>query len=962
MNDIKQMAILFASTILDNESLKGEITNEIVKEVVDRVSAMNIIPGDEFNKEELIEILFSQFRMARGSMTEITNNIEPWLNNEKANINFDLWKRYILYMKKKDPLFPINDLDDFTDKILDKCVNPKQNGSWDRRGMVVGHVQSGKTSNYVGLINKAVDAGYKIIIVMAGTISSLRRQTQERIDAGFVGISSSAYLLNNKENRLIGVGESEVSTQIYPFTSSFYQKADEGDFSVKIANNSNIPIGKNPVVFVIKKNKTILENLIDWLSKDPNIRFIEGQPKLFDVPALIIDDEADSASVNTAKSINEAKTINKLIRTLLNIFNQNTFIGYTATPYANLFIPQEFDDKLKSIVREKEYLVGKDLFPKDFILNINTPPNYFGAAKVFGLVNPVTGESNEPLNVFRPILDNHISPFCINTGIKDKDDNYILKAPTNKDVLPDHIPLSLENAIKSFILTCAIRRLRGQENKHNSMLIHVTLYVKWIDRVALLVNEKLEIFKNNIASNDSVFLEELKYIYENDYLPTTESTLLNLNYTDSSIKIHTWDSVKTELRKSVSKIEVRSVHGTRSTSQLEYHKIEEIDYNLDTKKVGVSVIAVGGSRLARGITLEGLSVSYYLRTTKMYDSLMQMGRWFGYRPGYVDLCRLYTTDLIFEWFNHITMATEEMRADFNDIARRPGQKPEDYKLKVRNHPGLLTITSLAKLNFSEIIEISFSGKNRQTYQLTKSETVIKNNYNAFNSLFMSLGYPKEIKYNKGNDKMPKYLIYRNCNTEIISDFLDKFQTDTPSIKNANLSDYIKSQKEINSWNVVLVSNTESRVFINSSGATDFKKGEREKNENVIPYTLKWKEGEISLGCNVRNQLSISYDSKYYFISKNQIDDISDRQIDLKKQKITSNDEIKNERKSEKNGLLLIYALDQRATPNAIFNIPIIGYSIHFPEIKNEKKVSYIATLNEDLDNDVMVDDDNLENE
>lgn len=955
------MAVLFASTILDNERLKGEITNDIVKNVVERVSAMNIIPGDEFNKEELIEILFSQFRMARGSIAEISDNIEPWLNNEKSNINFELWPRYRDYMKKKDPFFPVIDLDEFTSKILDKCVNPKTEGAWDRRGMVVGHVQSGKTSNYVGLINKAVDSGYKIIIVMAGTISSLRRQTQERIDAGFVGISSSAYLLNNKENRLIGVGERKVTTQIYPFTSSYYQKADEGDFSVKIANNSNIPIGKNPVVFVIKKNKTILENLIDWLSKDPNVRFIEGQPKLFDVPALIIDDESDSASVNTAKSINEAKTINRLIRTLLNVFNQNTFIGYTATPYANLFIPQEFDDKLKSIVRNKEYLVGKDLFPKDFILNINTPPNYFGAAKVFGFENPITGESHEPLNVFRPILDNHISPFFINTGIKDIDDKFVLKAPTNKDVLPDDIPLSLEIAIKSFILTCAIRRLRGQENKHNSMLVHVTLYVKWIDRIAKLVNEKLEIFKNNIESNDSVFLADLKYIYENDYLPTTGDILLNLDYTDSSIKTHSWDSVKQELRKSTSKIEVRSVHGTRSTSKLEYHKIEEIDYNLDTKKTGLSVIAVGGSRLARGITLEGLSVSYYLRTTKMYDSLMQMGRWFGYRPGYIDLCRLFSTEEIFRWFNHITMATEEMRADFNDLARA-NLKPEDYKLKVQNHDGLLTITSLAKMNFSEIIEISFSGKNRQTYQLTKSETIIKNNYSAFNSLFHSLGYPKEIKYNNGNDEIPKYLIYRKCNTEIISDFLDQFETDTPSIRNANLSEYVKNQKEIKIWNVVLVSNTEHRVFINNSGITDFQKGDREKNEDLNTYKLKWRDAEISLGCNVRNQSPHTYEDKYYFISKNQIDDITDRQIDLEVQEIRKNDDIKAQREKEKCGLLLIYALDQRATPNADFKVPIIGYSIHFPKIKNEKKISYTATLNEDLNNDVMVDDDTPENE
>lgn len=308
-----------------------EVTNERILEAIEKVEALNIIEGETFDKQELFEILHADFSVGNGEVTVISDDIEPWLNEEKSNINFELWNRYKMYMSEKDPSFPINDLDDFTDKILDKCVNPKKEGAWDRRGMVVGHVQSGKTSNYVGLINKATDAGYKVIIVIAGTISSLRRQTQERIDAGFIGRNSSAFI-RESENQRIGVGKYKIKTDIYSLTSSYYNKNDEGDFSQSVANRLNIPIGKSPIVFVVKKNKNILENLIDWLSKNENIRTIDGSPKLFDVPALIIDDEADAASVNTSRDINEAKTINRLIRTLLNIFNQNTFIGYTATP------------------------------------------------------------------------------------------------------------------------------------------------------------------------------------------------------------------------------------------------------------------------------------------------------------------------------------------------------------------------------------------------------------------------------------------------------------------------------------------------------------------------------------------------------------------------------------------------------------------------------------------------------
>lgn len=400
MSDINNSARLIAHTLLSHAKQNEEITDEIILNIIDRVEATMASVGQAIDKRELFEILVADFSIGKGSITEMNGDITPWLYSRKDDINWELWHRYKSYMHEKDPSFPINDLDDFTDKILDKCYNPKESGSWDRRGMVVGHVQSGKTSNYVGLINKATDAGYKVIIVIAGTISSLRRQTQERIDEGYIGKSSSAYINNYGENKIIGVGKYKVDTDIYSLTSSFYRTGDEGDFNQGIANRLNIPIGKNPVVFVIKKNKSILENLIDWFSKDSNIRVVNGQPKLFDVPALIIDDEADAASVNATKDINDIKAINKLIRTLLNVFDQNTFVGYTATPYANLFIPQDFNDELTTVVKGKTYFIGEDLFPKDFIINIIAPKNYIGAAKIFGLENPITGESHEPLNVF----------------------------------------------------------------------------------------------------------------------------------------------------------------------------------------------------------------------------------------------------------------------------------------------------------------------------------------------------------------------------------------------------------------------------------------------------------------------------------------------------------------------------------------------------------------------------------
>lgn len=943
MNDLFNTARLFGHSLLDHEKKKGLITDEIIKSVVQKVKAIDIVPGEKLDTDLLFDVLSAECGILKGSLTElIGDDVKPWLNDERANINFELWKRYWLFKKEDDPSFPVNDLDDDTDRILDKCVNPKETKSFDRRGMVVGHVQSGKTSNYVGLINKATDAGYKVIIIIAGTISSLRRQTQDRIDTGYVGRSSSDFL-EKKQNNIVGVGKYKVNAEIYPLTSSYYVKGDEGDFDQK----ARIPMGRNPVVFVIKKNKGILEKLIDWFSKDDNIRVVDRTPKLFDVPALIIDDEADSASVNASRDINDIKTINRLIRTLLNIFNQNTFIGYTATPYANLFISQDYNKDAFTEVKNKIYKIGEDLFPRDFIINIKAPSNYIGAAKVFGYENANPEITKEPLDIFRGI-DDYDPPF-FRTINRD-----------NKEDLPRYLPKSLEQAIKSFILTCAIRRVRGHENKHNSMLVHVALLVKWIDRVAYLVNEKTKEYKNAIQSEDGALLRELKELYESDFLPTTRNVLDNLDYTDIRIKEHNWQEIKNELKNAVLKIDVRSVHGTRSTTNLEYHNIEEIDYNRHEN--GLSVIAVGGSRLSRGITLEGLSVSYYIRTTRMYDSLMQMGRWFGYRPGYVDLCRLYTTIQIFEWFNHITMATEEMRNDFDEMTATR-QRPKDFRLKVRNHHGLLTITSLNKLAFSEDIKISFSGENPQTYCFLKTKTAIENNFNALKKLILKIGYPS-IENRKLLNGRIRHLLYKNVEIDSVCEFIDSFQIEQPSINNSTLSNYIKTQcknNTISEWCICIVGNTDENVFIDYAGNTPPK--ERVPKDALMQYKLEYNNEVITMGCSVRNEQKRNRNSEKYLISKNQIDQTGDRQVDLSIQSKDYKD-IKKQRANEKKGLLLIYALDERGTFfQEKYALPIIGYSIHFPKIDNEEKVSYKVTKNYlDFDEEVMVDDDNPEAE
>jgi hypothetical protein len=300
----------------------------------------------DVDKDELVAQLEADFGIYTKEATMLVEeDVLPWLDDRKSSIDWQLWTRYRMFIKDKDASFPVDSLDDITHKILDKCVNPKAEGRWDRRGMVVGNVQSGKTANYVGLINKATDAGYKLIIVIAGIHNTLRKQTQARVDEGYIGRSSSEFLQSGK-NKRIGVGKYECSTEIYPFTSA----AQNGDFKRQVATTlRNVPIGgKSPTVLVIKKNKSILENLILWLNEFAVD--INGERRILNVPLLVIDDEADNASVNSGTEL-DVKAINRLIRVLLNLFNQNTFIGYTATPYANLFIPSTWSETLTADVK-----------------------------------------------------------------------------------------------------------------------------------------------------------------------------------------------------------------------------------------------------------------------------------------------------------------------------------------------------------------------------------------------------------------------------------------------------------------------------------------------------------------------------------------------------------------------------------------------------------------------------------
>ena len=720
--------------------------------------------------------------IGRELVLEDRKNHQPWLPNSKGAISWRFWNRYkdFLLEDMDWSTTVVDRLDQLTDRILGLLEDPKREGAWDCRGMVVGQVQSGKTANYAGLVGKAADSGYRVIVVLTGMLNSLRSQTQYRLDEGFLGFNTHRATAYNQSNQRIGVGLRH-SLGDEPVAHSLTGSAEDGDFNRTIANQIGvIPGGNDPVIVVVKKNKRILENLRQWLS----LRAQDaggGLQKISGIPLLVIDDEADNASVNT-KPIPvddngiplpdyDVTAINGMIRQLLDTFQKSAYVGYTATPFANIFIDPS-DDTASH---------GEGLFPRSFIVSLPTPSNYVGPERVFGLDrDPEAGilTAQDGLPIIRPVID---SEPWLPSGHKNGHQVHGL-------------PNSLQKAIRAYILTCAARRARGQKNAHNSMLIHVTRFTSVQRQVADAVQTELHSLVNRLRYGDGTFtpplLQQLMDEWEKDFEPTTE-VILERNFGDSEIFALTWEQIKIHLVDAASAITIKVINGTVA---------DVLDYRINPD--GVSIIAIGGDKLSRGLTLEGLSVSYFLRSSRMYDTLMQMGRWFGYRPGYIDLCRLYTTDDLIAWYRHIALASAELKREFEHMAAIGGT-PRDYGLRVRTHPNGLQITGASKLRTGTEMKVSFSGTIAETVVLFSNPTILKTNAEAAESFVLRC----EASAKRENDR--SRAIWSHVPSDEVIRFLQDYRTHPEALKvnSDSMARFIgkkNADHALTEWEVVLL--------------------------------------------------------------------------------------------------------------------------------------------------------------
>jgi hypothetical protein len=782
MHNYYENARNMAVDILRKESTRS---TELVRATAEKAAQATLIfaPGETIDLEALVTELLHLFSVTVQDATVLEdhdpNLHTPWLPDRRGSIQWRFWTRYMTYLEREFGMPPtvVNSLHELTDMILERLEEPARDGPWDRRGMVVGSVQSGKTANYLGLINKAVDAHYKLVIVLAGIHSNLRAQTQLRVDEGVLGFDTQKTRKLENQSQWVGVGNLPGDKLvIHSLTSS----DEQGDFNKKMADTVGVMIGGDPVVLVIKKNSSVLRNLVNWVlhvggSEDPVTR----KRVVRNVPLLLIDDEADNASINTKDKAgsagNEVTAINGRIRQLLDAFEKSAYVGYTATPFANIFINPDAETP--------EH--GDDLFPRSFIINVMPPSNYVGPAKVFGLDGDIDAgiTARDGLNIVREI-DDYASLSAFPPGHR-------------SDHVPTELPASLQKAIRCFILTCAARRARGQEKKHNSMLVHVTRFVNVQSHVVRLVRDELIALQRRIEFGDGKRLptvrDELRDLWEDEFVPVSR------DMGEDSGQWVSWDEVEAELHLAAAKISVATINGTAK---------EALDYR-DHETEGRSVIAVGGDKLSRGLTLEGLSVSYFLRTTRMYDALMQMGRWFGYRPGYLDLCRLFTTRMLSNWYRYIALADEELRREF-DYMVAAGLTPEKYGLRVRTHPAGMIVTALNKMSHGVNRQLSWEGTLVQTTDMPKEAQKIEGNLTATEKLLVSLGEP----YGKEGDTR----IWYGVKADEVAAFIAALRV--PSLSagagGEQLAAFIRKQDtkmsaELVDWTVVLVSNTQAKA-------------------------------------------------------------------------------------------------------------------------------------------------------
>ena len=859
-------------------------TPERIRELITTFRGLATLAVSDSDAEDLARTFEARHSVTMTVGSVLTDQeYKPWLNQARTKIEPYYWDRYRKLLSEKHFSSQVlATLDRVTDRILELLENPNREGPWDRRGMVMGHVQSGKTANYTGLISKAADAGYRLIVVIAGVHNNLRNQTQLRIDEGFVG-RDSARLLSRSSDRFVGVGRFDSLRRPVTFTNSVR------DFNKTMATGVGIPLQNlnEPAVFVIKKNSSTLRNLLEWLKEHS----AQGTGKV-SAPMLLIDDEADNASINIRGEGEDPSTINGLIRDLLNMFERSCYIGYTATPFANIFIDPDTDDEMR----------GNDLFPRHFIVSLDPPSNYFGADRVF---------QQDSEQIVRHI-----------------DDHEDWLPLTHKyGTAVEFLPASLQDTVRTFLVGRAIRLARGHDQQHCSMLVNASRFTDVQRQLRNEIHNRLEQIQASVRVNGALSqkraledpeISELHRVWKKEFAGTEFS----------------WPEIQSHLQAAVAPVKAVEVN-SNSAGSLNYAEYE---------KTGLSVIAVGGLSLSRGLTLEGLTVSYFLRNSMMYDTLMQMGRWFGFRPNYDDLCRIWMPEEAEGWYAHIAESIEMLREELRTM-EAAGSTPEEFGLRVRSDPDTLIVTARNKMGSGEkvVVQIGLNNRFIETTILRRGGDDARHNLEAARDFASRLA--KSGVDIAGAEKVSSSWLIRDVPADPVIEFVSAFRNHPGSMltETSPVLKYINDRRnsELASWDIVFagIGKADKAIFDDSLGRPIYcQRRTPGKLSNADTLHISDKQRVASRGAErlgVRPEAIQEAERKYR--KKLAIDD----------DQTSVNYPDRIYRPSRDHPLLIIHLLTilsrDEPTPLNDESEPVVAYSISFPKsTKEEKRVEYVV--------------------
>ena len=616
-------------------------------------------------------------------------------------------------------------IDAASTKVVSRLPCPGTD-AYSGRGLVLGYVQSGKTANFTAVIAKAVDAGFRLVVVLSGTTNALRRQTQMRLNHELVDLDPEHWIA---------------------LTS------DEHDFRIgRVTAAAALLTTKKPLLCVVKKNSTVLRRLLRWVSAaSPEVRG--------NCPAMVVDDEADQASVNTGASDDDRTKVNERIVALLELLPRVAYIGYTATPFANVFIDPSHP---------------RDLYPRDFIIDLPKPPSYFGTERIFGRDR---SDQDEP--------DGAVDGLDVIRAVPDAEAEVVKPQGRSWAEFEPSVPNSLDEAIEYFILATAARVIRGQGDKHSTMLVHTTLYADVHARLKRHIADKLELLTNEMSSNDGRLLQRLEALWDRELARVPASAV-----GEAPVP---FDQLRPHLLATAEACEA-IVENSRSDNRLDYE---------GGRKVAV---VVGGNVLSRGLTLEGLIVSYFVRAASTYDTLLQMGRWFGYRRRYADLPRIWMTDELADAFRDLALVEHEMRLDIRRY-EIDGTTPIAFGPRIRTHPSLM-ITSPLKMQHAVDCDVSYSNRFVQTTFFDhRSRDVIDRNVRALRRIVTVSGPRAAWTPSSGR------LLRRDVAVDEILRFLAEysFHPNNVEANPALLGGYIQAQVaegQLGKWSVAVVGRQE----------------------------------------------------------------------------------------------------------------------------------------------------------